>query len=295
MSLCGLACANHGSNGTIGTQCHREGAKPHCGFEMKRMSESDQAIAALHEQIPGTQSIGRAVQVLRAIASNGRRGCRFEDIVGKTMLSKTTCARVLNRLVCEQLLRKQDVSGKYFLGPLLDELGILARPEYRLAQHLDSVLERLAHETQDTVYLSERSGLDAVCTACKMGSFPIKVLPLDTGLRRPLGVATGGVAILAGLDALEADHIVRAIGERYERHENLSQALVEQRLKVAREAGFVSGPSFGAPGATSISMPLAFTHPIAAISVTALSSRMTADRQVQIVKLLQKEIASLSV
>lgn len=252
-------------------------------------------IACLEEQIPGTQSIGRAVQVLRVIASNGRRGCRFEDIVSKTMLSKTTCARVLNRLTFEQMVRRQDASGKYFLGPLLDELGMLARPERRLADQLNPMLERLAYETQDTVYLSERSGLDAVCTACKMGSFPIKVLPLDTGLRRPLGVATGGIAILAAFDSSEADQIVRAIGRRYERHDGLSEALVRERLEAAREAGYVSGPSFGAPGATSISIALPLSQPVASISVTALNSRMDAERQAQIVGLMHQEIASLCV
>jgi len=247
----------------------------------------------LDKLVPGTQSIGRAVQVLRAVAANGRRGCRLEEIVSRTMLPKTTCVRVLNRLAAEQMIRKQEASGKFYLGALLDELGMLARPDLRLSDTLDPVLERLADVTQDTVYLSEKRGLDAVCTAVKMGSYPIKVLPLDTGVRRPLGVAAGGMALLAALKPHEAHQIIVSIGARYEGHGGITQAQVEQRLEQARLCGFAVAPSFGAPGAISLSVPLPNSFGIASVTVTALKSRMEQDRQHEIVRFIHQAVREL--
>ncbi|MDA4183469.1 hypothetical protein NY815_07130, partial [Escherichia coli] len=74
----------------------------------------------------------------------------------------------------------------------LHELGLLARPRYRLSDLCDGALHRLADVTQDTLYLSERSGMEAVCTNRALGDFPIKAMPLDIGIRRPLGVGAGG-------------------------------------------------------------------------------------------------------
>lgn len=247
----------------------------------------------LDSEVPGTQSIGRAVQVLRAIAANGRRGCRLNDIVSRTMLSKTTCVRVLNRLAAEQMIRKHQPSGKFFLGPLLDELGMLARPERCLADTLEPMLERIAEFTQDTVYLSEKRGSDAVCTAVKMGSYPIKVLPLDTGVRRPLGVAAGGVALLAALKPQEAQHLITNIGARYEGHDGITQAQVEQRVAQARRCGFVIVPNFGVPGAVALSVPLQSSFGPASVSVTALKSRMHKARQHEIVQFIRETMMEL--
>lgn len=260
---------------------------------MALSKKTDHQQGVLDTEIPGTQSIGRAVQVLRAVAANGRCGSRLEDIVSRTMLSKTTCVRVLNRLLVEQMIRRHGQSGKYFLGPLLDELGMLARPEHRLADTLDPFLQRLADFTQDTVYLSEKSGLDAVCTAVKLGGYPIKVVPLDTGVRRPLGVAAGGVALLAGLPPHEAENIMSGIGVRYARHEGLTREKVAERLIAARQLGFALAPSYGAPGAVSLSMPLPSEFPPASITVTALKSRMESTRQEQIVDFMKQLVAGL--
>ena len=40
-------------------------------------------------------------------------------------------------------------------------------------------------------------GLEASCTMAVEGAFPIKALPLHVGIRRPLGVGAGGLAIPA--------------------------------------------------------------------------------------------------
>lgn len=252
------------------------------------MTESTAPVA---RQISGTQSIGRAIDILRVIASNGRRGYRLDDIANKALLSKTTCARILNRLCTERVIRKEPVSGRYCLGPLVHELALLARPDYSLVEQLTPMLKRLADVTQDTVYLSELRGLDAVCTACQTGEYPIKVLPLDAGLRRPLGVAAGGLAILATLPGTEADRILNSIGSGYRNYEPGGEPRVRERLQATRARGYAIEPGYGAPGTTSISIGLPLAEPAASITVTAINSRMADGRKKDIVALMQDEIA----
>ena len=178
----------------------------------------------------GTQSIERVVDVLRVIASRGRRGMRAGEVVATSGLAEATCFRMLNRLELEGMVDRDPHSRKYFLGPLLYEFGLLARPRYRLGELCDAPLHRLAEFTQDTVYLSERSGLEAVCANRALGDFPIKSLSLDIGIRRPLGVGAGGLAILCSLPPAESRAVVEANAHRYEKF-----AIVHGRLPLRRD------------------------------------------------------------
>jgi DNA-binding IclR family transcriptional regulator len=66
---------------------------------------------------------------------------------------------------------------------------------------------RIAEATGDTVFLTQRSGLDSVCVDRQEGTFPIKTFTLEIGMRRPLGVGTGSLAILSGLSEEEVKHV----------------------------------------------------------------------------------------
>jgi len=58
------------------------------------------------------------------------------------------------------------------------------------------LLRAFAEEVGDTVYLVVRSGMEAVCLERIEGPSPVRVLTLDSGSRRPLGLGAGGLAIL---------------------------------------------------------------------------------------------------
>lgn len=143
---------------------------------------------------------------------------RIGEIAATSGLPQSTCFRMLHRLEAEGLVDRDAHTRKYYLGPLLYELGLLARPRYRLSELCDSALQKLAEVTQDTIYLSERSGLEAVCTHRALGDYPIKSLALDVGIRRPLGVGAGGLAILCALPPDEAESIIDANAPKYEKY-----------------------------------------------------------------------------
>lgn len=241
----------------------------------------------------GTQSIERVVAMLRVVASRGRSGMRLNDVVAASGLPTSTCFRMLQRLEVEGLVERHPVTRKYFLGPLLHELGLLARPRVELAERCEATLAELADETHDTVYLSERRGLEAVCTARALGSYPIKALTLDVGIRRPLGVGAGGLAILCALGEAEADEIVAANARRYAKLSVLDAARVRDAVREGRERGyaFLDSPVF--PGTAALGVAFPAHAPFAAISVAAISARLDATRRVEVAAALQRQVRAL--
>ena len=243
----------------------------------------------------GTQSIERAVTVLRAIASRGRRGMRIAEVLDTAALSRSTSVRLLQCLQREGLIEQDAHSRKYFLGPLVHELGLLARPRYRLSELCNGALQLVADATQDTVYLSERNGLEAVCTARCVGDYPIKALPLDVGIRRPLGVGAGGLAILGAMEPAEAESVVRINGPRYQAFGGLTEPMMQEAVAQTRRRGYSFLNSVATPGSAALGVVLNAEHPVAAISIAAVSARMPLRRHADLATLLQRQVDSVSV
>lgn len=241
----------------------------------------------------GTQSIERVVQMLRIVASRGRGGMRIGEIAATSGLPQSTCFRMLHRLEAEGLLNRDMHTRKYYLGPLLYELGLLARPRYRLSELCDGALQKLAEVTQDTIYLSERSGLEAVCTHRALGDYPIKSLALDVGIRRPLGVGAGGLAILCALPPDEAESIIDANAPKYEKYGFVTAPYLREAIKVGRDKGYAFLDSVVTPGTAAIGIAFPPDNPIAAISVAAISGRLESHRRDEVARLMRPQIRSI--
>lgn len=242
----------------------------------------------------GTQSIERVVGMLRVVASRGRRGMRLSDVTAATGLPSSTCYRMLQRLEVEGMVERHPLTRKYALGPLLYELGLLARPRFHLADRCEETLASLAERTQDTVYLSERRGLEAVCSARALGDHPIKALTLDVGIRRPLGVGAGGLAILCALPAAEADEIIEAHAPRYPKLSTLTADRVRAAVAEGRERGFAFLDGVVYPGTAAVGVAFPAHEPIAAISVAAVSARLDEDRRLRVAAELQRHVQQLT-
>jgi len=245
----------------------------------------------------GTQSIERVVAMLRVVASRGRRGMRIADVASTSGLPMSTCFRMLQRLALEGLVSRDALTRKYTLGPLLYELGLLAEPTFRLSDVCDHAMALVADYTQDTVYLSERRGLEAICTHRALGDFPIKALTLDVGIRRPLGVGAGGLAILAALPESESEAIIAANSQRYARFANFDVAFLRGEVQAARARGYSFLDSAATPGAAAVGVAFpssAGSRPIAALSVAAISSRLSGPRLGEVAQAMQQQLQQVN-
>lgn len=243
----------------------------------------------------GTQSIQRAAHVLRILASRNGTGLRLVDISSHSRLERPTAHRILKCLIAEGLVKQDAQTRRYFLGHLVFELGLAASSSFNLRDVCRPVLARLAEKTGDTVFLTIRSGFDTVCIDRAEGSFPIRTLTLDVGTRRPLGVGAGGLALLMSLPDQAIDDVVSANALRLGAYNNLTVPALMRLLKRCRELGYALNDARITPGATSVGLPIRSRsgEPFLAISIGAISSRMTEERQKELVALIRAEIINL--
>lgn len=237
----------------------------------------------------GTQAIERAVLLLRVIASAGRRGLRIADVTAASALSQSTVSRILASLARQGIVERDPRTRKVFVGHVVHELGLVARVRYQLPEAARTPMQWLADRLQDTIYLSEPSGTEAVCTAREEGGYPIKALPLHVGIRRPLGVGAGGLAILAAMSDAQADEILTANARRYPAYGGIDVAFLAAARSDALARGFAVLGEKATLGMTAVGLAIRGRtgEPIGAISIAAITSRMTPARQSEIARMLR--------
>ncbi|MFC7207944.1 IclR family transcriptional regulator [Comamonas endophytica] len=138
------------------------------------------------------QSLERAIELLRHISVEHETGARLSDLVAASGLPQPTTHRLLKQMV-EGGLVMQDEKRRYRLGHFAYELGLLASKHFVLKEQCAPYLQRISSATGDTAFLVVRSGVDSFCLDRQSGSFPIQVLTVDVGRRRPLGIGGGGL------------------------------------------------------------------------------------------------------
>ena len=241
-------------------------------------------------RLSGTQSIERALTLMREIAAHNRSGSRLLDLASRTGLQRPTVHRMLKCLTLENMVQQDPDTHRYYLGPMVFELGLTAAPRYNLREICHPALNRIAEATGDTVFLTQRSGLDAVCLDRQEGTFPIKTFTLEIGMRRPLGVGTGSLAILSALSEDEVRHVVTANAPRLPEYGLTPTSLLAQ-VKSAQKRGYAVREMPSLAGVRSIGQAVHNQSGVAfaALSVSAISSRMSEKRIAELATMLRNE------
>src|SRR3954464_3498893 len=241
-------------------------------------------------RLSGTQSIERALTLMREIAAHNRTGSRLLDLASRTGLQRPTVHRMLKCLSVQDMVQQDPDSHRYFLGPMVFELGLTAAPRFNLREICHPAMIRIAEATGDTVFLIQRSGLDSVCLDRQEGTFPIKTFTLEIGMRRPLGVGTGSLAILSALAEEEDKHVVSSNTPRLPEYGLTPTSLVAQ-VKRAQKLGFAVREMPSLAGVKSVGQALHNQSGVAfaALSVSAISSRMNEKRVGELATLLRTE------
>lgn len=241
------------------------------------------------------KSVQRAAAIIKLLADEATTGWRLSDLARASGLGKTTTHRLLNAL-SEAGIAYQDIeSRRYFLGYELIRLGRLAT-RYDIAELARPALLRLARETGDTVFVSVREGLDALCLERQVGDFPIKTLTLEAGDRRPLGVGAGSLALLAFLPGEEVAEIVASNAPRLAGYPGFGLDQLGKLVAETRSQGysFNEGRIVSAMCAVGVPVFDPRGRVAAAISVAAIRERMQDERLIWIVGLLKNEAERLT-
>jgi DNA-binding IclR family transcriptional regulator len=259
---------------------------------------SEPGEAAARAPINGTQSVQRAVAVLRCIAASGP-GPRLTEIAQALQIDLATAHRIVKGLCFQGMVQRERGTRRYQLGRLVYELGLAATPDFPLRDVCRPLLDRLAAQTGDSIFLLARSGHDVVCLERVEGGFPIQAHTLDVGARRPLGVGAGGLALLMALPAAEIEQVLEANAARYAAWERLSVGRVRALLALGREAGVAINDGELMTGVAAIgcafrSAGAARGEPVlAAISIASISARMRGTRRDELAQALLAEVRAL--
>ena len=239
----------------------------------------------------GTQSIQRAAFLLRLIAANNKAGLRLVDLVRHSGLEQPTVHRMLKAMIAENMVIQSVENRRYFLGPILFELGLAAEQHYGLREICQSSLVRIAEKTGDTVFLTVRRGREAVCIDRKDGAFPVKVFTLNVGDRRALGVGAGGLAILAELPEIDAEQVIEGNSKILGLVGGLNAKEMKQRVAQARRHGYGIHDVLNVSGVKAVGVAIknAEGDPFAALSISAVATRIANQRIEELVVLLRKE------
>ena len=236
------------------------------GRQKSRKSASDDSLipAALHATAtatarsasPGTQSIERAVRLLRELALKGRFGWRLSDLASSCDIDKGTAHRILACLVRERLVQQRASDRHYVAGPLLYELG-LSLPGYSaFPQACKEQLTKFAERMHGVVLLLLRSGNEYVC-AIRVGAPVLSEMLVHVGTRRPLFTSVGGVAMLQAMPESEAGAVLaHNIGQEVARRGNARLAALKQVRDRSDTHGFGVNLGDVVPGLHAFAVPV---------------------------------------
>ena len=244
----------------------------------------------------GTQVVQRVAALLRGISARNRVGARLIDLCDEVGIERPTAHRILQGLVSEGLIRQDESSKRYFLGSAMYEMGLAASPKTNLRDLCHPYMQQIAQQTGDMVFLTMRSGFDGVCIDRAEGAFPIKVFVLDVGMRRPLNIGSGALAILSFLNDDEINRILSVNLDRsLEKYPHYSEANVRKSIARARSKGYVLTDVIDLPGVRSVAMPIFDRHhqPVAAISVSTVAQRLDRHRTETVMSYIARAIEQI--
>jgi DNA-binding IclR family transcriptional regulator len=219
--------------------------------------------------------VGRAMLLIRLLARSGARGLALTDLAAATAMPHGTVHRLLRKLISERMALQLTATRRYTLGVLAFELGLAASAQFDIRPICRPVLAALAETVDDTVYLIGRSGYEAVCLDRYEGQSPIRVLEIDVGSRRPLGLGAGGLAILSMFRDEELTEVLTRIAEDPGFVPNRSEDVRASVLE-ARKRGYAVVHDRVTRGVSAVGIAVmnSLGAPVASVTIAAIHERM---------------------
>lgn len=146
------------------------------------------------------QSVARAVQILEAIAHSGG-GSHLNHIAEATGLKVTTAHNILKTLYALGYVRRRADDTRYHLGDRILNLARVAGNDGALRRRLRPLLEEMAEQIGETVFLAVPSG-DEVYFLDAIESLHTLKAASQEGHREPMEGSAIGLLFLAHIPAL---------------------------------------------------------------------------------------------
>ena len=242
----------------------------------------------------GTQLIDRAVAVLRALEGNSDAGCRISDVAAAAELSVPTTHRIVAALERHGLVEWTGRPRLVRLGLRLFALGAAAADDTGLRRICRPALLRLAGETEETVLLVARSGLDTIRVDRQTGRYVVETSVRNAGGSLPLGVGSASLAIMAYLPPKELEAIIGVNTKRYAAY-GVSVDTIRSHLSQCLRDGYVVTDGMLIEGIAGVAMPIRPPRRdvTTAIAINLTSARLTPAWKATLLQRLRDEVAQV--
>lgn len=244
----------------------------------------------------GPRTLRRGLQVLKALQDAGEQGLNVTQLSRSTGLQRPTIYRLLSALREGGFVT--DISGSKRFAASLSTSAAATMPTHtdRRIELAYPVMQHLAALTGDAVFLVVREGYESLTIWREIGPYPVQILATFAGKRQPLGVGSGGMALLSALDEATAEEIIAHNSDQLEQYGGMTEREMRQLVKNSRTRGYAVVGNYAVRGALGVACALKDKrgNPYLSISVTAITERMPTSRQREIAGLIQEGLNSIA-
>lgn len=227
----------------------------------------------------GTQAIDRAIGILFAFTPAAPER-KITELSRELRLNKSTVHRLLSALGKAGLVRRDERSGGYRLGPAALDLGARFLGTLDLRTEARPHLEALAREHGESVNLAVLDGTDAISVDYVVGTNALQIVS-KLGRRVPVHCSASGKALLLDLDDAALERLLgRSPFTRYTENTIANAAEFARRARLWRKQGWAFNDEETETGMRAVGVPVR-DHTgaiVACISLSAPTFRMDKTR-----------------
>ncbi|MGL3149021.1 IclR family transcriptional regulator [Microbacterium sp. A82] len=246
---------------------------------------------------PADSTTARVSEVLLAFAG-AEKPLGITDIARATGLSKAVVHRIVQELCNSSFVWQNPQTRKYQPGISAFALSDAANQSSQFRRIGMQVIADLADTTGETATLSGRIGHRRIYIG-QVESSQLVRISVQVGSALPLTIGASGAAILAFLPDNEVESTVRASLESADLDDGERKSARERlyaRLQEVKEQGYARSEGERIADATSFAAPVRnrFGEVIGCISVAALASRLTSQREKELAQATMSTAEKLS-
>lgn len=245
---------------------------------------------------PGAvQSLGRALDLMESVAL-AEQGAGLTELAKATGLAPSTAHRLLKTLQQRRYVSHDAERGLWFIGVQSFTVGAVFLRTRNVVAAARPVMRQLMEESGESVSLAVLDGADAVYLAQIECRAMMRALARPGG-RAPLHCSGVGKALLAALgEAERAPLYARIDFIRYTDHTLTEPAALERALRPVASQGYAIDDEEFALGLRCVAAAIRDEHgePVAAISCSGPTARVTVDRVAPLGRLVAAAAADIA-
>ena len=228
-------------------------------------------------------SVDKALLALQQLSTAGRAGLSLSHLADSLGLNKTSLHRTLAALRYRGFVDQDPETGSYVLGAAASALSSAFFADENLPGLLHSAVVALSSQADELVHLGVLSGAEVLYVDKVEPARSVRVWSA-VGRRQPAATTALGRAILAHRDLDPASVELYAGGR-------LPADRLAGILTAARAAGYAVENEENEEGISCLAVPLLRDGvPVAAMSITAPSDRMTPARHRELVDAIARTV-----